>query len=63
MIELKVEKYCENCPEFEPDISRFSFINGCGDDFYGTTVSCKHKARCAEIAEYMRERYEDKTKQ
>ena len=27
MIKLEVEKYCENCPEFEADVGKTSYIS------------------------------------
>lgn len=71
MIVLKVEEYCHNCPEFEPDVDKDK------EEMYEynlmarsesrqvsctTTVTCQHRHRCAVIYECAtnkaRERYE-----
>ena len=45
MIELKVEPYCQNCPEFCADVSRF--YNG--EKVYLTLITCEHTDICKEI--------------
>ena len=61
MITLKVEDYCHNCPEFEPDVDKNEHelvdyncmtrvekrIVHCT-----TTVTCQHRHRCAAIYEH-----------
>lgn len=63
MIELVVEEYCSECPEFEPDVDRdetaatitdfsepkgFRIIRSCN-----TIIRCTHAARCARIQQYL----------
>ena len=61
MIVLKVEDYCHNCPEFEPDVSKdeqelveFDMMNRCEKRHVlcDTTVTCHHRYRCAAIYEH-----------
>ena len=42
MIRLEVEKYCENCGEFKPDVivNELGVINR--PPVFNTTVICKH---------------------
>ena len=48
MIELKVEDYCQDCKEFEPEVDTYIGMT-CGYEFCNHTISCKHKQRCSEI--------------
>ncbi len=59
-ITLKVEDYCQNCPDFEADVDKETLY--CRDDFdifeplkhmTETTVTCKHRDRCACVKEYI----------
>lgn len=57
MIELNVAKYCENCPDFEPENDRKTLMNG---TYYNdvevctvNTVSCCYAKRCAAIARHI----------
>lgn len=64
MIKLEIEKYCERCSEFEPDVEKTNYKDMQFMDYANnerryitvcdTVVSCKHKDRCREIADYMR---------
>ena len=51
MINLKVEKYCENCPEFEADVDKTSYISSSmqsiHESFCNTVITCEHRERCA----------------
>ena len=55
MIELIVNSYCNDCPEFEPDVDKnvftwesFDFrdepVTKCD-----TKITCKHKPRCESM--------------
>ena len=58
MIELDVEKYCENCPGFEADVERDHIEDGIGDEGYHiTTITCKSKRRCAAMMRYLRKEH------
>ena len=60
MITLKVEEYCHNCPEFEPDVDKneVEYFESDPTSFMrqekrtvmcDTTVTCQHRNRCAAI--------------
>lgn len=58
MITLKVEDYCQNCPEFDPDVDKDRYetidydMRARSSDrvvFCSTTVTCQHRHRCAAI--------------
>lgn len=62
MITLKVEDYCHNCPEFEPDVDKNTteYFESDSMSFMRrekrtvmceTTVTCEHRLRCAAIYE------------
>lgn len=53
MIQLKVEEYCQYCPEFEADVEKNTFYSGNGAVFYDTTIRCSHRERCNEIKKYI----------
>ena len=71
MIVLKVEEYCHNCPEFEPDVDKdkveVESISFSLSDFDGqtrklmcnTTIACEHRHRCAAIYECATNRRKD----
>lgn len=58
MIVLKVEDYCHNCPEFEPELEK-DMREAIGIDitsrtetrevYCKTTVTCVHCHRCAAV--------------
>lgn len=53
MIELIVEEYCQECPEFTPDTKQT--ITRSWDDkdiILCTTVFCKYAYRCKEMAKH-----------
>lgn len=61
-INLKVEEYCQNCPDFEPDVDRRTlYMEGFDPATYTnvnkticeTTVECKYKRRCAAQMRYL----------
>lgn len=64
MIKLQIEKYCERCSEFEPDVEKTNYKDMQFTDYTmserryftvcDTTIRCKHRDRCREIADYMR---------
>ena len=68
MIELSVPGYCDNCPDFEPNIEKK--IIRC-DDFYGneritscvTKITCEHADRCACIMKFLEENKEKENKE
>lgn len=67
MIKLDVDKFCENCDEFEPNVSidRRTLHNDFSFNpeilaFVNTTVTCKHRTRCRSIKDYLTTTKEDK---
>lgn len=57
MINLKVEKYCENCPEFEADVDKTSYFSSSMQSihksFCNTVITCEHRGRCRVIMDYL----------
>lgn len=54
MIELIVNDFCEDCPEFEPDVEKCVIECGWGNTLkHDTTIKCKHEDRCVNIVKYM----------
>lgn len=59
MIELKVESYCHDCPDFEADVSkRRETLRDDGSDvalleYQYTMVRCAHAARCRAVKRYL----------
>ena len=53
MITLKVEDYCQNCPDFTPDAATIGIIHGHFSDkmIYETVVYCKKHKTCERIYE------------
>ena len=50
MIKLEVERYCQECPKFEPAKKEIFYA---GNRVYETVVRCKHKEMCEEIAKHI----------
>jgi hypothetical protein len=48
MIELYVEPYCHDCPEFEVSISYTALPNH--------HIICKHRNRCKAMLEYLKKK-------
>ena len=61
-IELKVENYCDNCGEFEPEIHKEETVylnygfNNVRRHQCKTTVRCKHEQRCMGMIEYLKDK-------
>ena len=55
-LELNVEKYCNDCPDFEAKVDKINIETD--DSFYKcfSVISCKNREKCHHIAEYI-ERY------
>lgn len=56
MIQLVIEKYCENCPDFDPYCEKDTIYAGMRDAYHNTNVYCKHKERCEVIADFIRDK-------
>lgn len=53
MIDLKVEDYCHECPEFEAD-TRKSALFADGEIVAAECVIvCEHSAKCAHIKQFL----------
>lgn len=62
MIKLQVADYCQNCPEFEPRVTKDERVY---EDYSliemdivkhiecNTTITCEHAARCQTIRDYI----------
>lgn len=48
-IELKVDPFCENCPEFEPDVDKDIIHYELQGDKCYTTIKCEHQGRCKSM--------------
>ena len=65
-ISLNVEKYCEDCADFEADVEKIRKIRvGDFDDFDDsfrciTTIECKNKDRCKSMYYYLLKHAEKK---
>lgn len=67
MIKLHVQKYCHNCSDFEPDVTKDTrgFYTGYSEDFperierTDTYITCKHAARCESMFVYIRDEMRD----
>lgn len=60
MINLLIDEYCENCPDFEPEVDKTELYNdmgdvihGMGDAIHNTEISCAHRERCRSIKDYL----------
>lgn len=66
MIRLRIERYCQNCSEFKPDVSKEvrSIYTDYSEDFperierTDTYITCKHAARCQSMFVYIRDETE-----
>lgn len=65
MIELKVEEYCHDCPDFEADVIKRGGMTAHCDWPNGselvvspsyTTIHCAHAARCRAVKRYLEKR-------
>lgn len=64
-INLKVEEYCHNCPDFEPEkkvehLTEIDLTARIPTDIhkYETTISCKHCKRCAAQFKYLQKQHD-----
>lgn len=66
-INLKVEEYCQDCPDFEPekitvhiDVLDLNPISNSHEKrrVYNTTIECKHKKRCAAQMRYLQKQHD-----
>ena len=52
-IKLKVDPYCEQCPDFEPEVTKEELV--CDNEVFRTDtyIYCKHRLRCDAILDYL----------
>ena len=50
MIDLQIESYCNNCPDFEVEQETMSF--GISDNYH--KLECKHRYKCKSLANYLK---------
>ena len=70
MIELKIEEYCNNCPDFEPEVRKeivniedFSVIYRTGPKVRVTTyIYCKRRLCCRCLRDSIKERVNNENK-
>ena len=59
MIALRVENYCQNCPDFEPIARNYTKMKQTSKGTIAldidTEVTCKHQNRCARILAYAKQ--------
>jgi hypothetical protein len=69
MIELTIDPYCQNCPEFEPHVDKdirtyrssdFRLIDPVTE--CDTTITCKHNLRCASMMRQLKKEQEKNDK-
>ena len=56
MIRVDVEGYCQQCLDFDPDVTRPERYSSVGSDqfmFSDTVIQCKHRKRCAGIKRFL----------
>ena len=53
---VEVEDYCENCPDFLPDVHKLDMAEWtCGDIIkHDTTIKCIHRHRCRKMVAYLK---------
>lgn len=53
-IQLMTEKYCDNCPDFEADVNKITYVDGVGNDVADTLITCKKRSICKGMYDYLR---------
>ena len=60
MIKIKVEEYCNDCPEFEPEAIKPQPIYDSIGNYVGMlgpmVVVCAHRNKCRRFMEYLQKR-------
>lgn len=54
MIQLELEDYCQECPDFEAEIRKIKYESSFGYEVCDTTVCCENAVRCAVIKKYIK---------
>ena len=58
MIELKIEKYCENCPDFEVEVEKIGHQDFFGNVDVDTRITCANAGRCKAIKEHLKRNWD-----
>lgn len=55
MIRVEVEPYCQQCLDFEPDVTKPErhMLKGTELVFSDTIIQCKHRKRCAGLVRFL----------
>lgn len=66
MIELKVAGFCNNCPEFEPEVDRdilysHNFFGEREEQMVLTKVTCIHEHRCRSMVDFLETQRKEKS--
>lgn len=56
MINLHVEDYCQDCPDFKPVAEKIKFFTDIEVTKCETDVYCKYWYRCAAVAKWMKKK-------
>lgn len=59
MIRLNVEKYCENCPDFDPEKTMTQYYSGYNTVHIDTEIICSKATKCRCIMEYLKSEKEN----
>lgn len=60
MIELCVEDYCQNCPDFRANVEQTDWTIFSDSVKYDTKIYCKNRDRCRVMAAYLSGKVEEK---
>lgn len=52
MIKLEVDKYCDNCPEFESHVIKNTIYCN-STTITNTIIECEHRERCRSIKKFL----------
>ena len=64
MICVKVEEYCQQCLDFNPDVTHPERVYGIGGEVVlqtDTIIRCTYRKRCAGIKRYLEQRDKEET--
>lgn len=64
MIRVEVEGYCQQCLDFNPDVTspdRVRSVNGDVVFQTDTIIHCKYRKRCAGIKRYLEQQAKEET--
>jgi t-SNARE complex subunit (syntaxin) len=63
VIRLRIEEYCNECPNFEPAIKKRIFKDDCGDIYdVNTVINCENREVCRLLKSYLQRQINEKEK-